>query len=162
MTKIPVLLQTKTSKDQMMEYLRFLAESGKTDYAISEEKFENLKKYFLTVAKVFESSSDFISLGFLIYFTQYFSTKGKKKEVIELVDEEKVSNPFADEDGEEEEKDFFSEEDELKNEEDYEIKRLSNEYFQLEILKNPEFWRAILGQFYNVIGFLIFFLELSD
>lgn len=62
-----------------MEYLKYLAENSKIGYLFSNEKYEIIKKYFLRISEILYEQKDYITLGYLVYFTQYFSTDNTKK-----------------------------------------------------------------------------------
>lgn len=141
-----------------MEYLRHLTETEKINFSVSGPTFENLKYYFISIAETLEEKSDYLTLGYLIYFTQQFNTNRKNLEKIEKKKNlENTGNPFDDDDEEDSQGNEIVESLYISDLEmngskgnEPELVYLAEEYYQIEALQNKEFWKKILGQFFSV------------
>lgn len=72
--KLSVQLEQKKSRDEVVEYLRYLAWK-KVDYNITEAQFENAKDLFKKIIDFLHEKKDYITLGYFVYYTQYFYYK---------------------------------------------------------------------------------------
>lgn len=72
--KVSVQVDNKKSRDEIVEYLRFLAWK-RVDYKVKPAQFENAKDLFKTIVDHLHEKKDHVSLGYFIYYTQYFYCK---------------------------------------------------------------------------------------
>lgn len=149
--RLSSFLDSSKSKDQLMEYLRYLTEKGDIKYIMEETTFDNAKRFFVFISQKLYQQKDLITLGYLAYFTQYFC-----KEVIA-----QSSNPFADSENESFEGEFGEsldlddaikkrkvDKDDLK-----EYLLLADEWFKQDFAKDKGFWKMVMTQFNNVLLF---------
>lgn len=114
--KLSVNLENKKSKDDIVEYLRYLAWK-KIDYKITPAQFENTTNLFKYISYFLHEKKDYLTLGYFVYYTQYFYTKkGEETQEVTKAPEpetEKEEKPVEEtKEVEEEETPFGEDEDE--------------------------------------------------
>lgn len=72
--KASVLLESRKCKDDLVEYLRYLAWK-KIDYKVTQPQFQNARDLFKLITDSLNEKKDFVTLGYFVYYTQYFYYK---------------------------------------------------------------------------------------